>query len=333
MAEEGLPPPTTAPAAGVEEDIPIEEFPDELDEAGLDLFLQSEAPDFTASLQSIGADKTLVAQDISLSDAQQQLADEIEAWKGGVRWKRVVLKVLPFAPRLSLVKKRLQYKAALIVHGRWVRFKNFCYFLATDGRKRAVGSLKAGVSKVTGAVSQGISQFKTYPLLKKLLALSFILIGVVTAFFVYRSYTHGVIPPGEELFIPSLEAVATESYDYDPTEESEPFYDNLRSTQNLFLFPKLVVNLNRGQQPNRNPMAALELFVEGMVPEVIVEMKDREAMIKDVMQRTIEGYTFEQLDTTEGKNDLREKLMKEINALLTKGTVRRVLIKTIILKP
>jgi flagellar basal body-associated protein FliL len=329
LAKEELPP----PAPEVEEDIPIEEYPDELDEAGIDLFLQKEEPDFTSSLKSIGADKTLIAQDISLSDEQQQLADEVEAWKTGSKFRRMVLKVVPFAPRLSLIKKRLQFKVALIVHGRWVRFKNFGYYLATDGRQKAVASTKSWLSEAAGSVASGVSKFKSFPILKKVLAASVLLIAVLTTVFIYRSYTHGIIQPGEELFIPSLESVATESYDYDPATESEPFYDNLRSTQNLFLFPKMVVNLARGNRPNRNPMAAFEFFVEGMVPEVIVEMKDREAMIKDAMQRTIEGYSFEQLDTSEGKNELREKLMKEINSLLTKGAVRRVLIKTIVLKP
>jgi len=309
------------------------DYPTELDEIGLDLFLEKEHPDFTKGLQTIGADKSLVAQDILLSDWEQQISDEIEAWKHGNKLQRIAVRILPFAPRLSLIFKKLRFRFFLYARGLMVRFKNFCYYLATDGRASVGKAIKSRLSAVGHALSQKLTDFKGLPIKKKLTGILLMLASILTAAFIYQSYKHGFIHGEEELFIPSLAAVAEQNYDFDPETDVEPFYDNLRSTQNLFLFPKMVVNLHRGPQSGANPMVALELFVEGMAPEVIIEMKDREAMIRDAVQRVIEAFSFEQLDTSEGKNNLREKIKGKINTLLIRGTVRRVLIKTIILKP
>lgn len=321
-----------APESAQHEEL-IEDYPTELDELGLDLFLEKEHPDFTKGLQTIGADKTLVAQDILLSDSEQQIADEIELWKHGSKVKRITVLVLPFMPRLSLAFKKLKFKFFLYARGLFVRFKNFSYYLATDGRATLVKSIKERVGKIGKSVKDQGSFFKKLTLKQKLAGLGLLLFAFATSAFIFQSYKHGFIHGEEELFISSLSSVASESYDYDPETEVEPFYDNLRTSQNLFLLPKMVVNLRRGLQSARNPMVALELFVEGMAPEVIIEMKDREAMLRDALQREIENFSFEQLDSADGKNELRDKIKSKINTLLTRGTVRKVLIKTIILKP
>ncbi len=311
----------------------LPDYPSELDEFGLDAFLENEHPDFTKGLQAIGADKTLVAQDILLSDSEQQVADEIELWKHGSKFKKITVRVLPFMPRLFLVIKRLRFKFFLYARGLLVRFKNFSYYLATDGRDSIIKNFKAQIVRLGGALQKQAASFKKLTLKEKLAGVGLLIFAIATSAFIFQSYKHGFIRNEDELFIPSLSAVADEAIEYDPETEMEPFYDNLRSTQNLFLMPKMVVNLRRGATSGRNPMVALELFVEGMAPEVIIEMKDREAMLRDALQREIEDFSFEQLDTSDGKNELRDKIKNKINTLLIRGTVRKVLIKTIILKP
>jgi flagellar basal body-associated protein FliL len=81
------------------------------------------------------------------------------------------------------------------------------------------------------------------------------------------------------------------------------------------------------------PMAAFEFFVEGLSSEVLVEMKDREGEMRDLFQRQIEEFSFEQLDTTEGKKLLLERLKKAVNNSLSQGRIRRIFIKNVVLKP
>lgn len=80
-------------------------------------------------------------------------------------------------------------------------------------------------------------------------------------------------------------------------------------------------------------MAAFEFYVEGTVSEVLVEIKDREYEVEDLFLRTIEEMTYDQLTTPEGKRVLCDRLRREVNKVLTTGFVRRIFIKTAILKP
>lgn len=80
-------------------------------------------------------------------------------------------------------------------------------------------------------------------------------------------------------------------------------------------------------------MAAVEFFLEGLSPEAIIEVKDRETEIRDLFQRTMEDMTYGELASAEGKQQLTEKLRLALNAYLTKGKIRRVFIKEIVVKP
>ena len=80
-------------------------------------------------------------------------------------------------------------------------------------------------------------------------------------------------------------------------------------------------------------MAAFEFFLQGVSPEVVVELKDREVEFKDAIARTAEDFDFDVLDTIQGKKLLCDRIKKEVNLRLTTGKVRQVLIKTVIIKP
>lgn len=309
------------------------EIPRELTDEDIDALLANESPEFSTALKEIEGDKSLGLNEIEISDEEQELSEEIHLWQNAKGFRSKLVKVLPFLPRLSLRVKRLKFRIFHFSRGIWVRIKNFSYYLATDGRTKATGVLKSNFHSVQEFLGHQKESFKSLPRVKKVFAIGIVLAAGVTTFFIYRSLTHGVIPESTELFIPSLESIADETYDYDPETEVEPFYDNLRATQNLLLMPKIVVNLKRPISGNANPMGAFEFFIEGVVPEVIVEVKDREAAVKDAMQRAIEEFSFETLDTSEGKRALCERLRKEVNLLLTTGSIKRVLIKTIVLKP
>lgn len=305
----------------------------EIDESSLDLFLEKQDGQFVDSLKSLGEDKELIAQEIILSDLEQELADEITSWQNSKGLQQVLFKILPFLPRFSLYLKKLKYRFFQNLRSLWVRFKNFSYFLVTDGRL-TLFKVVANNKKILGnKLTQLSNAYVRLSRLKKVTVFGLASLMTFTGVFIFRAATVGVIKDNSQLFIPSIASVADESYDYDPTTEAEPFYENLRATQNIFLLPKIVVNIKRGLQSGPNPMGAFEFFVEGMVPEVIVEMKDREAMLKDAIQRVIEDFSFDQLESSTGKAELRDRIKKEVNTLLTKGTVKRVLIKTIVLKP
>lgn len=316
-----------------QQDEVLQEFPAELDEAGLEQFLQQEAREFSDALQEIQNDKSLEAREIALSDEEQELADEINKWEASKGLPRILVRVLPFLPRLKIKIRKLHFQLMAWMRGLWVRFKNFCYFLATDGRHQIVAALKNSIAAAAAVFKSAGKRFSTYSKVMKFFAICILFFAGGTCFFIYRSLTKGVFPETQKLFIASMADVADEAFEYEPGAEMEYFYDNLRTTQNLLLLPRVVVNIKPSASSGVNPMAAFEFFIEGLIPEVIVEVKDREAAIKDLVQRTIEDFTFDVLDTPEGKRELCEKLVKEINRFLTTGTIQKVLIKTVVIKP
>lgn len=177
------------------------------------------------------------------------------------------------------------------------------------------------------------AEFKSFGWKLKILAIVLLVACLFTVVFVIRSYTHGVLPGDKALLMASMEEWATQSYKYDSETEMDSFYDSPRAIQNIMALPKMVVNLKESGGSGPNPMAAMEFFLEGMSPDAIVEVKDRETEIRDLFQRTIEEMSFDELDLPEGKQLLTERLRQALNLVLTKGKVRRVFIKEAVIKP
>jgi flagellar basal body-associated protein FliL len=137
----------------------------------------------------------------------------------------------------------------------------------------------------------------------------------------------------QNLFLNSLAELGSDLIDYNPNTEIEPFYDNPRFAKNLVTISPMHVNLKSSENSGDNPMLAIEITVEGLSPDAIIEIKDREAEFKDLLLRHTEGKTYDELVEVAGKQTLCEQYRDLLNSLLTQGQVRRVLLKSFIIKP
>lgn len=300
---------------------PEEESEELLSMESLDSIIANEDPDFAKSLEEIGPVENIEIYNESLQ-IEYTLADEAKLWKEATGFRKKISTVLPFLPALAYKMKMKR----TVVRLRWVKWKA----QAVHNIKNA-GPLFLSWGKKT--VSDGLHAFGHFSKLKKLAFLGLIILTAAGGFVVYRVATKGLLPHPEELFINSLAEWSQQQYHYDPKEEVESFYESHRTTQNILLLKRMVVNLRRSSESGETPMGAFEFFVEGAAAEVIVEIKDRESEVKDIFLRTIEEMTFDQASSGEGKKYLCESLRKEVNKILTKGFVRRVFIKTAIVKP
>jgi flagellar basal body-associated protein FliL len=302
---------------------------EELSDAELNEALAEADPDFLKTVEEIGKDKNLSLSQIIITDTEQALNEERDAWEHSGKFGKTVFHVFPLVARLSLLLKRVKFVIFAFLLAEWIRTKNFFYFLATDGKKKVTGRIRAALD----GFDETQRSFRYLNWKMKLAFFSILALLAGTGWFIHRSMTHGVIQTKTELFIPSMERLATEVFEYDPETETEPFYDNLRASSNIFLLPKMVVNLRKSAHSGSNPMGAFEFFLEAMAAEVSIELKDREVEMRDLVQRVVEEFTFDQVDSTDGKRAICEKLKKEINAQLTTGKLKKVWIKTVILKP
>jgi flagellar basal body-associated protein FliL len=299
----------------------------------IDQMLAEEDPTFFKAVSKIGDDKDLSMTSDVVSEDEQALVLEQEAWARSGRGGRLLYFLVPFIPRLSLKWKRFRKSFFPYLRSSAHRIKGFFHYLFTTGIKKFVHSLKSSVAEVLTGLRSSVVQFGRLSWKLKLSFLGILILLSGTGYFIFRSFKYGIIHKDSELFIPHFERVADSVYQYDPAVDVEPFYDNLRASKHLLLMPKMVVNLTKVGDSATAPMGAFEFFVEGMSSEVIIEIKDREVEMRDLMQRVVEQFTFEKLDTAEGKKEVCDRLKKEVNVRLSTGKLKKVWIKTVILKP
>ncbi len=289
----------------------------------LDSTIAKNDPEFAAHLKDIGPNEEM--QNALFNDElEYSFAEEQALWQHGDGWRPRLAKILPFVVRLSFrwrllgirrkkswAQAKISLKSALPLFWKWL--------------KKRAQILKT-------SLGASLSVFKELSFKKKLGFLGLLALLGLVGFVIYRSSTKGLFPPAEELFVSSLQEWSQEDYNYDPKTEVESFYESTHSARNIIVLTKMVVNLKRSPSAGVNPMGAFEFYVEGAASDVVVEIKDREIEVRDLFQRTLEDMSFDQISSAEGKQLLCEKLRKEVNKILTKGKVRRVYIKTAILK-
>lgn len=275
----------------------------------LDKLISQESPGLTRALEDLQNEKLEVQFDTLNPETMLDLV-ESQSFKGRLRRALFLLKA---KARLSLqtLGQTLQTGAQWC----WKRLKDLGGFL-----KESLSSFK--------------DFFSSLKVKQKILFLSLLVLMGLTSFYVFKMLTTGWLHEAPPPFLASLESWASPDgiYEYDP-QEVEPFYDSSRTTQNLFKLKKMVVNIRASESSGSNPMAAIEFFVEGNSLEAIVEVKDRESEVRDLFQRDIEEYSYDQLTSSEGKRSLRERLKRSLNQTLTEGRIRNVFINDVILKP
>lgn len=291
----------------------------------LDGMIAEEDPDFVNSLVNIGPDDP--NSDIYNEGVESEftLADEMRQWKGATGLRGLLFKIIPALPKISFrfKMKRIAFRLSM-----------------TKWKEQSIAGLKnagpATLKKVKGAgatVKGGLASFKTWNRTQKLTFVGLLIATGAGGFVIYRATTHHLVPPETDLFMGSLQDWSERGVQYDPKTDVELFYDSTRVSQNIMQLKKMVTNLKRSENSGANPMGAFEFYLEGTVSEVLVEIKDREPEITDLFLRTISDINYDSIASAEGKIALCDKLRKNINGVLTTGKIRRVFIKTVIIKP
>jgi flagellar basal body-associated protein FliL len=176
-------------------------------------------------------------------------------------------------------------------------------------------------------------QFLKWPLKKKLgFVLTVTVLGMVTFGFFYVVKSKLLYKESYKFF-GSMAEVASYTFLYNPETEAEAFYASPRVKTYSFQLRPIVLNLKRNDGSNRNPMGFFEFVLDGSSGDVLVEVKTRETEIVDIVQRVIETMKYEEIDSQDGKLMLKETLRKELNKILIEGSLRKVQIQSIIIKP
>lgn len=133
------------------------------------------------------------------------------------------------------------------------------------------------------------------------------------------------------LFQTSFKEASNQEYDFEVT---EPLIGNVKLTQNLYLLPKIVVNLKKTASDDSltTPMLAVEFILQGNNNESLVEAKNRQAEILNDVQFLLNEHTFSEIEEMNKSQQLQNLVLNQINSILKTGDINKVFVKTFILK-
>ncbi len=297
----------------------------------IDEVLAVEDPGFVARIEKIKEEPVAIdpAQEIEASDISELLEDGALAMGSAPATRPTTLTgsfkyVLSPDGMIGALKGRISDRVG--------RIKDWFRYMAKKGIKNALksglGYLKASLLFLRGLVVH----FWHFPRLTKFALIAVIALGFALVKIVKLTLHDQFLPSMETEFLTSFAKVADEAFEYSPDEPLEEFNSPLRNPEFMIETEKVVVNLRRSEE-HPNPMGFFEFYVEGTTQEAAMEMNDRSHEATDVVQRSIEEMTYDELVTPAGKNKLKTLIRKQLNSMLTKGRVRKIFIKSIVLKP
>jgi flagellar basal body-associated protein FliL len=295
----------------------------------VDAALNQADPNFFNSLKQIRHTLAGFDQPAGKFKFNSSLEDEKKLWVQKSRLRELIAR---FLPSILTFSYRYKFVRAYFKHFR-ENFKQNSIYFVIHIKPISLNLYQRLRIRTQDFIEIRVKIFKSYSREKQIGLSIFTLLSLVSFIVVVKLLTHQLIRVQKELFVLSLDEWAQSEYRYDKNDQVEAFYDSTRMTQNIFNFKKIWVNILQSESSGPNPMAALEFFVEGTTSEAIIEIKDREPEFGDLFLRTTEEFTYDQLVSGEGKKSLCEKLSKEVNGILTQGKIRRVYLKTAIIKP
>ncbi len=198
-----------------------------------------------------------------------------------------------------------------------------------------LGKLTLAKLKILGGkLKQAATDFSALSKKQKMAAGVLVLMSIGFLFLVkFILSGREFLQPAEQHFVLNLMGEAGEVIHFKPDEDMEPFFDSSRVQKSVILISRIVVNLRATPKSGPSPMLAIELFLESLSEDAILEVKDREAEFKDLIERKLEEMSYSVLDSQEGKYLMLERVREEVNRSLTSGRIRQARIKTIVLKP
>jgi flagellar basal body-associated protein FliL len=140
-------------------------------------------------------------------------------------------------------------------------------------------------------------------------------------------------PDGErDPFLKSWSEVASQSYEIPPEDDNEDLLNPLRHPEYTVRLHRIVSNL-KSKDPRVAPMLAAELYVEASNQDCAIEIHERDLEVRDAIERVFEETTYEDIDSSAGKERLKIRIRSALDHFLTKGHVKRVFFSAINIAP
>lgn len=291
----------------------------------LDRMLEVEDPGFKASLESIQTERNNSETSIESLDVEVDGATEDVTEKKGPNKVQVIFgKIVSPIKRLNgwFHLRRISYTNQAKVFAR--QSIHFVRHDLPDLLRYLASQIKTAVAWVRG----WINRFLALQTGKKVLLIGSGISSLLAIFFLSKALTGQWLPLWRNPLIHSFAAKVDKTYSVKQS-DMIPFFDAFPEVEFQLLLSKMIVNLTPSAGIP-NPMGAFEFYLGLDANETAIEIKDREKEVIDITQRTLEEFTYEEVNSQLGITRVKSRIRDNINQILNQGRVQKVYVKTLI---
>lgn len=298
----------------------------------LDQILEQEDPGFAESLQQI---KEEGVGDAEAIEALAVNSDEEGDAEGPGQTKTQQIKNRIEKIRARIVEPCL--RAQDFLQMRWRVFRNqlALFHAATldflrQGLPERIRWAKSQVRVAYAQSRETVKVFWAKPLAERLGYLGIGFCGLGALIFMAMIFKSTWLPEWEDPILTSYLEVGKDLGDFSNSEDFQPLFEAFPEVEFPVRLKKVVVNLRRSPGGGRLPMGIFEFFLGVDARDTAVEIRDREKELVDLVQRTLEEFTYNEVMSYPGKVLMKSKIKENINEVLNQGQVNQVYINRMI---
>ncbi|MCB0390542.1 MAG: flagellar basal body-associated FliL family protein [Bdellovibrionales bacterium] len=299
----------------------------------LDTLLADEDPSFSNEMKKMSEDEELRKAEVEVIDFEDPEGDIAEESKVSFPEKHPKLQKL-IDPIKNLFRN-IKLKFEDIFNSVKRKLANLLLWFKSDfpviAKKQALDFIEA-TKQTAQKIKDKKHKYSALPKRTKWGIYTTIVFVVSVGGVIFISTKTSWVPSIKEPLYESLEGVADRVIEIEDGSTLKSLYRAFPQPEHYVQLEKIVVNLKRVNNYTL-PMAAVEYYLELDSTETAIEIKDREKMVIDSVQRTLEEFTYNELKTKAGISKMKAAVRYSINNLLNQGRVNKVQLKTFILKP
>lgn len=324
MVEEKLTPANLSPDAGTAEEFSLED---------LDKVLAESDPDFQKNLDSMKSDLVEGAHEVvELNITDEEDAEKEEAIDPNDLpiHKRTIFKIKHYLRnRFKKINDFLTPKIRAIKNLSILWAQQAYQFIRYELPER-IQYLKAQLKVVKSKVVEVIQVFRSWSIAKKVASILILSASISSLYFVSRVFVPKWLPMFSIQLLQSWADEGEVLGVVNDRQELMSFFEAFPEIEFQIRLTKVVVNLRRDERSGKNPMGLFEFFLGLDSRDTAIEVRDREKEIIDLVQRTLEGFTYHEATSYNGKIRIKAAIKDNINQILNQGAVQRIYINRIV---
>jgi hypothetical protein len=310
---------------------PAGDNPEEFSLEDLDKVLAEADPEFAQSLDAIKADFVDAAQHVVDLEIKSDDGDGKEPDEEVLNLRQKIIRKLtqPIKKPIEKIDHFLRPKMRAAKNMSILLFQQSVAFLKNELPDR-IRYVKAQAKGLLAVFVAWIVFFKKQTFVRKLASVAILFICVGSIYFVSRIFVPKWLPRFSIHLLQSWKDEGELIGAVKDRSDLMNFFEAFPETEFHVRLSKIIVNFRRLENSNSNPMGLFEFYLGLDSRETAIEVKDREKEIIDLVQRSLEDFTYAEVMAYNGKIRMKAALKENINALLNQGAVNRIYINRMV---